>query len=222
MEQKNKREELTKLILKESKLYTLNKGDSIFKIAGKYNSICFLMEGLIIKGHHFGEEDIYVDIISKGEFITLREVFANTPNVDIALVHSDVAIVYLLTIDSLKKIMKENIWVEDYLKSEFDREINIYEFMSIKSTRYTAKERIVKLIVRLVEKFGINIGNEILIELNITHVDIAKLSHSSRQTVTSFLNRLRDLNYIYYDRRRLLVRDVDKLRSISKEFIANL
>jgi CRP-like cAMP-binding protein len=45
----------------------------------------------------------------------------------------------------------------------------------------------------------------------LTHKDIASLTGTSRQTVTTILNELKDKNIINFDRRRILVRDMDKL-----------
>jgi CRP/FNR family cyclic AMP-dependent transcriptional regulator len=45
----------------------------------------------------------------------------------------------------------------------------------------------------------------------LTHKDIAALTGTSRQTVTTILNELKEKNIINFDRRRILVRDMDKL-----------
>jgi len=47
-----------------------------------------------------------------------------------------------------------------------------------------------------------------------THQEIANLTDTSRQTVTTILNELRAENLIYFDRKRLLVRDVKKLQAM--------
>ncbi|HEY4653495.1 MAG TPA: helix-turn-helix domain-containing protein, partial [Cyclobacteriaceae bacterium] len=45
----------------------------------------------------------------------------------------------------------------------------------------------------------------------LTHKDIAALTGTSRQTVTTILNELKDRNLIYFDRRKILIRDLDRL-----------
>ena len=44
-----------------------------------------------------------------------------------------------------------------------------------------------------------------------THQEIANLTATSRQTVTTILNELRNKNIITFNRRRLLIRDMDLL-----------
>ena len=55
------------------------------------------------------------------------------------------------------------------------------------------------------------VGTETLIMNNLTHQDMAKLTATSRQTVTTVLNELREKNLIYFDRKRILIRNIDKL-----------
>ena len=75
-----------------------------------------------------------------------------------------------------------------------------------------AKSRIVEFIKRIAGERGIPIGKETLIKTSLTHLDIAKLTATSRQTVTTTLNELKERNLIYFDRRRILVRDMGALK----------
>ena len=58
---------------------------------------------------------------------------------------------------------------------------------------------------------GKKVGFETMMKNYLTHKDIASLTGTSRQTVTTILNELKDKNIINFDRRRILVRDMDKL-----------
>ena len=74
-----------------------------------------------------------------------------------------------------------------------------------------ARSRIVDFLKDQGEEHGKAVGYETLIMNNLTHKDIASLTATSRQTVTTVLNDLRSQNLIYFDRRRILIRDMDKL-----------
>ncbi len=45
----------------------------------------------------------------------------------------------------------------------------------------------------------------------LTHQEIANLTATSRQTVTTVLNELRNKNVLTFNRKRMLVRDMEKL-----------
>lgn len=55
------------------------------------------------------------------------------------------------------------------------------------------------------------VGYETLIQTKLTHKDIASLTGTSRQTVTTILNELKEANVINFDRKRILIRDLNKL-----------
>lgn len=74
-----------------------------------------------------------------------------------------------------------------------------------------ARTRVVDFIRDAAEWKGKKVGFETLVPTKLTHKDIASLTGTSRQTVTTILNELKDKNIINFDRRRILIRDLDKL-----------
>ena len=79
-----------------------------------------------------------------------------------------------------------------------------------------SKSRIIDFIIKSIEKSGQRIGYEWVLRNFLTHQDIASLTSTSRQSVTMVLNDLRNDNIIHFDRRRLLIRDLDKLKNLLK------
>lgn len=74
-----------------------------------------------------------------------------------------------------------------------------------------ARTRIIDFIREMAEETGTKVGDETLIRHHLTHQDIANLTASSRQTVTTVFNELKRRNVINFERKRILVRDVNKL-----------
>jgi CRP-like cAMP-binding protein len=79
-----------------------------------------------------------------------------------------------------------------------------------------SKTRIINFLVELNEKKGERVGYEWVVRKFITHQEIANLTATSRQTVTTVLNELRNDDLITFNRRRLLIRDLDALKAIAK------
>lgn len=75
-----------------------------------------------------------------------------------------------------------------------------------------ARERIVDFLKQNAEKHGMRVGYETMFKHNFTQQDIANFTGTSRQTVTSVLNSLRKSNMIYFNRRSVLIRDMESLR----------
>lgn len=74
-----------------------------------------------------------------------------------------------------------------------------------------SRTRIIEFIRDLGKERGRKVGFETLIEHSLTHQDMANLTATSRQTVTTILNELKANNLINFDRKSILIRDIDKL-----------
>ena len=74
-----------------------------------------------------------------------------------------------------------------------------------------ARTRIIEFLHDTAQERGQKVGFETMIKNHLTHKDIASLTGTSRQTVTTVLNELRDNNIINFDRRRILIRDMERL-----------
>lgn len=74
-----------------------------------------------------------------------------------------------------------------------------------------ARERIIEFLKDSARKQGKQVGYETLIKHTLTQQDIANITGTSRQTVTSVMNDLRKSNLIYFNRKTILIRDLGKL-----------
>lgn len=74
-----------------------------------------------------------------------------------------------------------------------------------------ARSRIIDFLKDSVERRGRKVGFEMMFKHSLTQQDIANLTGTSRQTVTSVMNELRKNNLIYFTRKSILVRDMAKL-----------
>ncbi|MCB0705729.1 MAG: Crp/Fnr family transcriptional regulator [Saprospiraceae bacterium] len=74
-----------------------------------------------------------------------------------------------------------------------------------------ARTRIIDFLKECANKRGRKVGFEMLFKHCLTQQDIANLTGTSRQTVTSVLNELRKENLIYFNRRSILIRDIARL-----------
>lgn len=75
----------------------------------------------------------------------------------------------------------------------------------------TSRSRIVDFLHDLATTRGRAVGYEREVRNMLTHKEIADLTGTSRQTVNAVLNDLRRKNILTFDRKRMLVRDMDQL-----------
>ncbi|MDX1667058.1 MAG: Crp/Fnr family transcriptional regulator [Saprospiraceae bacterium] len=118
---------------------------------------------------------------------------------------------YSLKVTDFKKLMRQNFDLCSHVMSLFGDRLmkaeNKLESLIFKD----ARTRIIDFIKDSIEKRGRRIGYEMLLKHSLTHQDIANITCTSRQTVTLVLNELKKSDLIYFNRGKILVRDMAKL-----------
>lgn len=113
--------------------------------------------------------------------------------------------------ETFRKLMRKypalSMDIVDWLGSRLRRTEARLEALMFKD----ARERIIDFLKDSAEHQGKKIGFELLIKHSMTQQDIANYTGTSRQTVTSVLNELRKSNLIYFNRRSILIRDLERL-----------
>jgi CRP-like cAMP-binding protein len=79
-----------------------------------------------------------------------------------------------------------------------------------------SRSRGIEFLHDLGKKKGKPVGFEVEVRKFMTHQEIANLTATSRQTVTTILNELRNKNILTFNRRRLLIRDMDALATAAE------
>jgi CRP/FNR family transcriptional regulator, cyclic AMP receptor protein len=74
-----------------------------------------------------------------------------------------------------------------------------------------ARTRIIGFLHETAHRDGRKVGYETVLKHGLTQQDMANLTGTSRQTVTSVLNELRKSNLIHFNRHSILIRDLEKL-----------
>jgi CRP-like cAMP-binding protein len=118
---------------------------------------------------------------------------------------------YSLKVSDFKKMMRNNFElcssVMNLFGSRLMRAENKLESLIFKD----ARTRIIEFIKDSVASRGRRVGYEMLLKHSLTHQDIANITCTSRQTVTLVLNELKKSDLIYFNRGKILVRDIAKL-----------
>jgi CRP-like cAMP-binding protein len=176
------------------------------------DTIFFLAKGTVKIGTHSedGKEVIKALIQPLAMFGELG-IIGETKRQDLAQALREEVHVYTLKVEDLKKLMRSNFQLCDKIMRLFGNRLiraeNKLESLIFKD----ARTRIIDFIKDSMTKSGRQIGLEMLLKHSLTHQDIANITCTSRQTVTLVLNELRKSDLIYFNRGKILVRDIAKL-----------
>lgn len=191
----------------------IGKGEYVYFPDQPSTMIYILKEGRIKIGSiSSGGREVIQAILSPGE------VFG-----ELALVGKETHDDYAMALDKKVVICKLPVeQVEEMMHTNIDLNLRLNKLMGFRMMKLERKlqdlifkdgrTRIIEFVKDLALNKGKKIGLEVFVKHNLTHQDIANLTATSRQTVTTVLNELKDKNLIYLKRNKFLVRDIDQLK----------
>jgi CRP/FNR family transcriptional regulator, cyclic AMP receptor protein len=192
---------------------TFRKGDFIYFIDEPSDFMYIIREGRVKIGSYAedGREIVKV-ILAPGQIFGEMALAGEEKHNDYAQALDDNTTICPMTIEAMKMRMAEDqelsLSIFKLVGSRMRKLERRIESLVFKD----ARTRIIDFIRELAEERGQKVGFETLVKNHLKHQDIAALTGTSRQTVTTILNDLKEKNLINFDRRKILIRDMEKLR----------
>jgi len=192
---------------------TFKKGDYIYLPDQSSDKIFFLTSGRVKIGT-MGDngKEITKAILNKGEVFGELSMIGEQKRRDFAYAMED-STACVLNTDEMNKMMKDHSSISMFFMKVMGSRVLEMESRLESLVFKDSRSRIVEYLLDLVKKSGQRVGYEWVVRKFITHQEIANLTATSRQTVTTVLNELRTKELITFNRKRLLVRKLDELES---------
>lgn len=181
--------------------------------AGEGSDVMFLLaEGAIKIGatSHDGKEVIKALIHPLAMFGELGLV-GEARRQEFAQVMKEEAVLFAVKVEEFRRLMRQNFELCNRVMLYLGNRLSLAEQKMESLIFKDARTRIVDFIKDSVSDRGQRVGYEMLLRHSLTHQDIANITCTSRQTVTLVLNELRKSDLIYFNRGKILVRDLAKL-----------
>jgi len=175
--------------------------------------IYMIAEGRVRIGHYLDDgKEVVSAILGMGEIFGELALAGEEKRRDFAQAMDDKTTVCPLSIEELKALMWENkelsfkmLKLVGLRLMKLERKLELLVFKD-------ARTRVIEFIKDSAAWKGKKVGYETMVPTKLTHKDIAALTGTSRQTVTTILNELKEKNLINFDRKKILVRDLENLK----------
>ena len=202
----------TKDLDKKHEFSNYKKDDFIYFPDQLSNHIYMIAQGRVKIGSYTDEgKEIVKAILTQGELFGELALAGEDRRGDFALAMDDGTMICPMSIQEMQDLMADNKELSFKIFKLIGWRIKKLEKKIESLVFKDARTRVVDFIREAAAWKGQKVGFETLVKTKLTHKDIASLTGTSRQTVTTILNELKDKNIINFDRRRILIRDLDKL-----------
>ena len=188
------------------------KNEAIYLPYNNADRILFVEKGRVkVVRYSDGRKEIIKSIVTEGEVFGLNCLLGKQQREDAAIA-LEATVTISISKEQLKSLMFLNPNLSFVIMKILGDYLSEMEHRLEGLVYYNSRSRVIDFLVQLVHKRGQRVGYELLVRKFFTHQDIANMTGTSRQTVTTVLNELRSKNILTFNRRRLLVRDLDLLR----------
>lgn len=189
------------------------KNDFIYFPEDAANNIYMIAEGRVKIGTYTNDgTEITKAILSKGEIFGELALTGEEVRDDFAQAMDNDTRLCPMTVEEMKNLMTNNQELTLKLFKLIGHKVRKLERKVTSLVFKDARERIIEFLHEAAAWKGRKVGFETMIPTKLTHKDIAQLTGTSRQTVTTILNDLKEQNLIYFDRRKILIRDIELLK----------
>ncbi|MFY0598167.1 MAG: Crp/Fnr family transcriptional regulator [Cyclobacteriaceae bacterium] len=188
------------------------KNELIFRNGNGNKFVYFVSKGLVRVGTEAKDgKQILLFIRGRGDLFGALTPTTDCQGVFASAMEEGTEVFFVPAFEFQKLLISNSLLLRSYfefLGSEIRKREQRIEDIMFKS----ARDRVIVFLRDLAEEKGRRVGFETVIDAHIKHEDIAGLTTTTRQTVTTVLNELKKAGLISIDRRRLLIRDLSKLK----------
>jgi len=195
-----------------SELSVISKQGYVYRMEDPSDKLFILTKGIVKIGTESDEDrEVIKQILHPVAIFGELGLVGEQRRQDFAIAMNEEVHLMVLPVDQFQEFMLNNhqlsIQLLQWIGMRLRRTESRLESLIFKD----ARERIIDFLKDSARKRGKRVGFETLIRHSLTQQDIANITGTSRQTVTSVLNDLRKSNLIYFNRRSILIRDMTKL-----------
>lgn len=189
---------------------------------GDPSEVLFILkEGRVKVGNYSDDgREVIKAIIHPGELFGEMGLAGEDKRNEFAITMKEECSFYMIYVADLRKVMQHNSELSLRLIDRIGSRIRKTERRLESIIFKDSKTRVVEFIQQMISKEGMTYGDEVLLKHFLTHQDIANLTGTSRQFVTSVLNELKRSKIIKFDRNSILISDTKGLAALTSTGLA--
>ena len=187
------------------------KHQPVYEPGSPANKAYILVKGMIKVTVHAEKKDIIKYMVRPGMFFGESFLTGDLSRRDFAYAMEEGTEVLEIDAQVFMMLSRKNFAFAQALLHFLGDRLRYTEHQLEKVVLKDSKSRIMDYLYQMGLEQGRQVGMETLVKHNMTHQDIADLTGTSRQMVTAVLNQLKRDNVLYFNRKKILFRDLNAL-----------
>jgi len=191
------------------------KGANVFLEGDEGDELFIIHSGIvkICKGEH--DREIILAVFRDGDFFGEMAVMENEQTRSASAKTMEKTKLYVLRKCDFSRLMNDNPHITlKILETAMERLRKANQLIS-DLTMADIRTRIVRVMLRLAEDHGIRRKDGILIDLKLTHQQLADMTGTVRETVTRIMLELQNQRYINVNKKKILISNVEGFEELA-------
>jgi CRP/FNR family transcriptional regulator, cyclic AMP receptor protein len=190
------------------KVKTVYRGETLNYGDGDYSKIYLLIKGKIkITECDEIDNELIKDILTAPDVFGDLSLDGHPPLDEFAEALTANTVVCVFNVPDFKKLLQENPSMALSYANIVNNKLKKLQGRHSDLVFRDAKSRLIRFIKNWAVSDGNRIGDKIVLNNYLTHTDIAHVIATSRQSVNTLLNELRDSGMLFYNRKRIELND---------------
>lgn len=198
-----------------STLHTYSKGDYVFQ-AGSLKKNCYLLLSGRVKLYRVSSQgrEMTQWFCFPGEAFGLSEL-QSTNQQTVSAQSSEISEILSIPLTQFNSFIIQSPEVALQIIKQLSIRLKITGDTLLNITADNVRTRLIKLIMRLNMRYGVEYKKGFLINVTLTHKEISDMIGSCRQTVTSLLGELRTAGYIKIIDQHIFIPSLNKFEKLT-------
>jgi len=200
-------------INRKTRMKTAKKGQFIYFPKDPSRVLFFLKKGRVKLGSYSesGKEIIKI-VLYPGEIFGEMAITGETNRKDFAIALDEGTRMCTINVVEFQEILNANPSLSMKMTKKIGERLRNVERKLEDLLFKDARTRVINFMKEMANQYGKQNWHGNLVKHNLTHQEIAGLTATSRQTVTTVLSDLKEKDIIYVERNRFLIRSLEELR----------
>lgn len=190
------------------------KNELIFQAGSPGKQVYFLIDGRAkIYQLSPGGKEVIMWFCFQGEMFGLAEVYRGGRREVYARACTDISVIQVSQ-DNFKHFIAENTAAALLTIEILSCRLRVLGDMLLNLATDDVTSRIIKLLTRLNARYGKKVGNDIFLDIPLTHQEIADMVSSSRQTVSTILGDMKKKGILSIQNHRIHITEPETLENM--------
>ncbi|PHN03641.1 Crp/Fnr family transcriptional regulator [Flavilitoribacter nigricans] len=196
---------------------TFKRGKVIFwNRQSSFKYVYLVTEGMVKISSLHQQKELLEDYFQEGEILNCQAIFGDQPTSLCAVAMVSNTTIKKIPLPLFRQAIRSNHHLYEEVLDNLSASLKRTQDRLLRMTLLSANQRVYHFLASHALKSGRKVGFEYVIKPVLTHLEIGNIAGVGRQTVTTVLNDLRRDGIIHFNRRYLIVRDLEALLERSR------